>query len=461
MVKLGKLLERAYFSSPLTIQKIGLNVYGYWQARNRFGGEFRKILRELEDSQWWSPSELEELQNDLLRKLVEHAYRNVPYYRRVFDERSLKPAGIKCKEDLFKLPFLTKEIINKNFSDLIAHNFPRSQMILHHTGGTTGRRLEFYLPKKLRWTINYAHLYRSYRWAGFDVGEKRVTIAGRFFTNRPPYWMINRAENQLVLSTHHLSSRTVDTYIERIVKFSPKAIQGHPSAIAYLARRMEEFDMTIPVKAVLTTGEQLYPDQRELIERRFRCKVSDAWGQGEAVGMAAECEKHKGYHIAAEYGVVEVVKREEFGHGIGEIVATSLHNYAMPFIRYRTGDLGRIAEHKCSCGRGLPMLGEVVGRLDDILTTPEGEIVLPVSFRTRFAKLDFLEQYQLIQESNNSYKMLVLDNGRIGLKERGKVMEILHYYLGSSAAISIELVPKILRSPGAKQKLIVNKVAPD
>lgn len=451
------LVGKLYFSSPLIIQKIGLNAYGYWQARNRFGGDFRKILRELEDSQWWSPSELEELQSELLKKLIEHAYRNVPYYRRIFNERGLKPTDIKCKKDLVKLPFLTKEIINEHFSELTAKDFPQSRMVLHHTSGTTGRRLKgFYLPKRLRWTINYAHLYRIYRWAGFDIGEKRVTIAGRFFTNRPPYWVINRAENQLLLSTHHLSSSTVDAYIERIVKFSPKAIQGHPSAIACLARRMEELNVTIPVKAVLTTGEQLYLDQRDIIEQRFQCKVFDAWGQGEAVCMAAECEKQEGYHVASEYGLIEVVQDENFRDGIGEIIATSLQNYAMPFIRYKIGDLGALSEHDCSCGRGLPLLSKIVGRVDDIITTPEGEAVLPVSFRTRLAKLEFLDQYQLIQEDND-YRIMLLDNGHIGLRENKQILSILQHCLGTSANITIELMSEIPRTSGAKQKLIINR----
>ena len=454
-MNLNKLLTKVYFSSPRTVQKIGLNLYGYWQARQRFGGEFKKVLEELEESQWWSPSELEELQNELLRKMIKHAYENVPYYRRVFNERGLKPPDIKTKEDLPKLPFLTREIINEHFNELIARDFPRKEMVLHHTSGTTGRRLKgFFLPKKLRWTINYAHLYRFYRWASFDVGERRVTIAGRFFTNRPPYWMINWAEKQLLLSTHHLNSRTVDVYIDQIKRFSPKVIQGHPSAIAYLARRLEERDETIPVTAVLTTGEQLYPDQRELIERKFECKVFDAWGHGESAGMAAECDKHEGYHIAAEYGIIEVIGD---GGDIGEIVATSLHNYAMPFIRYKTGDLGRFSQHKCSCGRGLPLLSKIVGRIDDIITTPQGEMILPVSFRTRFAKLEFLEEYQLIQQRDGTYRMLVLDNGRIGVKEQEEILEVLHYYLGSSADIQIELVTEIPRTPGGKQRLIIKE----
>jgi len=456
MNELEKLLTKIYFSSPRFIQKICLNLYGYWQACQRFGGEFKKVLEELEESQWWSSSELEELQNELLHKLIKHAYENVPYYRRIFDERGLKPADIKTKEDLPKLPFLTKGIINKHFNELIARNFPPKEMILHYTSGTTGKRLKFYLPRKLRWTINYAHLYRFYRWVGFNVSERRVTIAGRFFTNRPPYWMINWAESQLLLSIHHLNSHTVDVYIDQIKKFSPKVIQGHPSAIAYLVRRLEERDETIPLTAVLTTGEQLYDDQHELIERTFQCKVFDAWGHGESAGMAAECDRHEGYHIAAEYGIIEVIK-EKSDDDIGEIVVTSLHNYAMPFIRYRTGDLGSLSCHKCSCGRGLPLLSKIVGRIDDIITTPQGEKILPVSFRTRFAKLEFLEEYQLIQQKNGSYRMLVLDNGYIRTKEQEEILGILQYYLGPSADIKIELVDKIPRTPGGKQKLIVKE----
>lgn len=457
-MSLGKLLDKAYFFSPLFIQKIGLNIYGYWQAKNRFGGDFRRILDKLEDSQWWSPSKLEEFQNELLRNIIYHAYINVPYYRCVFNERGLKPSDIKCKEDLLLLPLLTKEMIKVHFKELIAQNIPKSQIVLHHTGGTTGRKLEFYLPKKLRWSINYAHLYRFYRWAGFDVHERRVTIAGRFFTNRAPYFAINWPENQLLLSTHHLSTHTVDIYIKQIAKFSPIVVQGHPSAIDYIARRMKGLDIIIPTKAVLTTGEQLYPDQREIIEQRFKCKVFDAWGQGEAVCMAAECEKHDGYHIASEYGIIEVIQGEKLEKGVGEIIATSLHNYVMPFIRYRTGDLGSIAEHKCTCGRGLPLLSKIVGRIDDIITTPEGEAILPVSLRTRLTKLNFLEQYQFIQYGNK-YNMLILDNGHIGLREQKEILDILHYYLGPSANIDIKVVTEIPKTPGAKQRLIVNKAS--
>lgn len=456
-MKIGKLFEKAYFASPMIFQRIGLNIYGHIQARNRFGGDFKKIFEELERSQWWSPLELEELQGNLLKHLIEHAYRYVPYYRCVFDERGLKPGNIKHREDLIKLPLLTKEIISEKFSKLIAQNFPSSQMVIHHTSGTTGKKLKFCLPKRLRWTINYANLYRFYRWAGFHVGEKRVTIAGRFFSNRPPFWVLNKAENQLLLSTHHLSSQTIDSYIELMAKFSPTVIQGHPLAIACLAKRMRELKIIVPVRAVLTTGEQLYPDHREVIEHGFQSKVFDGWGHGESAGMAAECDKHTGYHISSEYGIIEVIQDKNWGGMIGEIVATSLHNYAMPFIRYRTGDLGALSEQCCSCGRSLPLLREIVGRIDDIITSPSNKTVLPVSFRTSLSKLVFLDKYQLIQENKNSYRMLVLNNTRLGQLQREKILEILHFYLGQSANIRFELVAEIPRTTGAKQRLIVNQ----
>lgn len=455
---INRLAQQIYYRCPVLLQDIALNIYGYWQAKRRFGGEFSAILEGLERSQWLSPSELEDLQNRCLQQLIVHAYENVPYYRRIFEERGLKPHDIRTKEDLVKLPFLTKGLIRKNFRALLAVNIPSSASTPFSTSGSTGQKLKFYTDRRLRWEYNYATLYRFYRWAGFDAGERRVTIAGRFFTNRPPYWRFNRWENQLLLSTHHLDSRTVDLYLDQIERFSPEAIQGHPSAVYYLAKRLAEQGRVLPVQTVLTTGEQLFSDQRELIEDRFQCRVFDAWGQAEMVAMAGECEKHKGYHVASEYGIVEVVKNELGRDDLGEIVATSLQNYSMPFIRYRTGDLGAFADRSCPCGRGLPLLGELEGRVDDALLAPDGHIVLPVAFRTSFAKLEYLDQYQLIQKDRAYYQMLVLKDRPLTYAEGRGIMRVLRYYLGSSAEIEIKSVSQIPRTPRAKQRLILREV---
>lgn len=455
---MNKFIERIYFEAPYIMRSVAINIYGYWMARQRFGGDFNSILEQLNQSQWWDKAKLEDYQNDLLRSMIVHAYETVPYYRRVFKENNLKPEDIRNADDLKKLPFLSKEIINSNFKDLISKNIPTSKMVYHHTSGTTGVKLKgFYLTRYLRWTLNHAFLYRFYGWGGFKKGDKRVTIGGRFFTKRPPYWAINYAENQLLLSSHHLNDDTVDIYLEKIRKFRPKAIQGHPSAIHYLALRLNEKGQSLPVKVIFTTGEQLFNDQRDLIEDRFCAPIFNLWGHGEAAGMAGECEHHQGFHIASEYGILEIIPDPSYGNEVGEIVVTSLHNYAMPFIRYKTGDLGILSKEKCKCGRGLPLLKTIIGRIDDIILTPEGKIVLPLAFRTLLSKFDYLDQYKFIQQSSLDYKMYIKDNGKISSGKIASILEVLNYLLGNKAKIRIELVKEIPRTPGGKQRLIENR----
>jgi phenylacetate-CoA ligase len=454
---MGKIATNLYFALHRPVQHVLINSYGYWQAHQRFGGRFHEIFEELQQSQWLSQSEIEELQNERLRSIIFHAYTSVPYYKRLFDQHGIKPQDIKDRSDLHNLPLLTKEDLRNNFHELISRNILKRDMVFHRTSGTTGKPVGFYLNKSLRWNINYATLYRFYDWAGFHVGNRRVTIAGRFFTNHPPYWMINRAENQLLLSAHHITIETIGVYLEKVAEFEPVAIQGHPSAINELATELLRRNQHIPVKAILTTGEQLYPDQRGLIEDRFQCQVFDGWGQGEAVAMVAECEQHNGYHVADEYGIVEIVPSDNCGSDFGLIIGTSLHNYAMPFIRYVTGDLGQISSKQCPCGRGLSVLKNIAGRKDDILITPSGKRVLPLAFRTQLAKIWCTEQYQIIQESETIFRILLLDNPTIRQQE-SKIRSILSYYLGPAAEIKLEFVSHIPRTSGGKQRCVINQV---
>ncbi len=123
-------------------------VYGAIPLPIRYGKVFRETYAFLQESQWWSRERLEEYQLEQLSKLLHHAYENVPYYRRIFDERGLKPKDIQDFKDLQKLPYLTKEIIQDNLPDLVARNYPRSKLQYATTGGSTGIPMGFYLEKK-------------------------------------------------------------------------------------------------------------------------------------------------------------------------------------------------------------------------------------------------------------------------------------------------------------------------
>jgi len=410
------------------------------------------MLEDLERTQWLTRDEHVECQERRLRNLIEHAWRTSPFYRRLFRREGILPDEIQTIQDLPRVPFLTKSLINANLADLVSRGFPKRSMVLHHTSGTAGTQMRgFYLPKRLLWRVNAATLYRFYRWAGVNPRMRRATIAGRHFTDRPPYIVRNRAGNQLLLSAHHLSRATIDSYLSAIEKFRPQAIQGHPTAISTLARRLQEVDNCIQVGAVLTTGEQLFSDQRDAIEERFQCRVFDAWGHGESAGMAAECEYHNGYHIAMEYGIIEVIKdraQDEWG----EIVVTSLHNYAMPFIRYRTGDLAVIEDAACACGRDLPRLKRILGRIDDVLCLPNGTRILPVTIRTLLRGIGFTSEYQLRQTDRDRICFYIREGERTARKSRNA----LHVLSRVLTGMKVDLVyTDEITVSGAKQRLVV------
>jgi len=132
------LIKKIYNLSPPFIQDIGRKVYSRFKKPIWKDPEFLKWYNFLQESQWWSKEKLEEYQIQQLSKLLNHAYKNVPYYRRVFDERGLKPKDIQDFKDLQKLPYLTKEIIQDNLPNLVARNYPRSKLRYATTGGSTG-----------------------------------------------------------------------------------------------------------------------------------------------------------------------------------------------------------------------------------------------------------------------------------------------------------------------------------
>jgi len=444
----------AILRAPYPIRLAAANLYGWRLARRRFAGSYRRIFEALEASQWRSPQALRADQETRLRSLIGHAYTQVPYYQQVMRERDLRPRDLETVEDLKKLPLLTKEILNDRFDDLRARDAASRRSELHRTSGTTGVQLRgFLLPFDLRWPQNHADLYRAYRWAGFERGMRRATVAGRWFTLRAPYTLLNHAEHQLLVSAHHLDDGTLPSIVRALDAHRPEAVQGHPSALTTIARHLVDRGQTLPARCVLTTGEQLFEDQRRLLETAFACEVFDGWGQGEAVGRAYECDRHDGYHFSSEFAIAEIEPFGDGPEGVGEIVATSLHNDVMPFIRYRTGDLAAWADGPCSCGRGLLLLRDLSGRIDDAIEDPAGRRILPVSIRTRLASVDGLESYQLIQRLDGyEFRVVLEPEAPSGTVDNAG--EALAELFGDEARIEIRAVEEIPRTSGGKTRLV-------
>jgi len=447
-----------YYKSPYFIRYLAFVIKGAVQARNRYGKNFKSKYQELMSNENMSEQQIEILQNKLMKDLLQHAYENVPYYRKVFDNVKFDPQNYTGTEDLNKIPILTKEIIRENFYDLIASNISPKNMSKHSSGGTTEKPLQFYIPKDLKGDFNYATMYRFYSWAGVEFGERRVSVAGRMITKKPPYTMFNYAENQLYVSAHHLSNANLPDIVKSIIKFQPKFIQGHPSAIEIVSKFMINNDLRIGVKAVFTTSENLYKDQRQVIEEAFNCKVFDTYGMGEMVAMASECGVHNGYHLAPEYGFTEIVNTELYTDGLGEIISTSLQNYAMPLIRYKTGDLGKFKKEKCSCGSNFPMLDTISGRIDDLIELENGKKILPLSIRIQLKDLG-IDDFQLIQISKVNFILNIFNIEQNKNRDynaiKKEINELFIKLFDESSQVEVSFEGKKIQSNNGKIKMVI------
>lgn len=450
-------MNKIFLQSPYFVRTILINIYGFVLYRRRFSGSFYKWLSIYKQNLKKTPQEIQEEQLKLLKEQLIYNFENIPYYKKVFDEVNFNPYEIKSIIEIKKIPFLTKEIIRKEFDNLYNKKIPSKKYILHTTSGSTGEKLKFLLPKELYYKKNTAFMYRFYDFYGIQPMDRRVTIGGRIFTKRPPFWIYNRFENQLLLSAHHLNSNTVDLYLNKIEKFNPVFIQGHPSAILIIARHIIEkkYVLKAKIKAIFTTGETLLKEDKLLIQEAFHSTVAQQYGSGECCFSAQETKNDDGYSINYEHGFIELIDSES--ENLKEVVVTSLQNDVMPFVRYKIGDFVVPTYHHYSQEYNLPILfNEVIGRVDDVLYDENGNSILPVTLRMNIKPLLFHNtNYQLIQTAPTTFELRLIDNDKkIKISDFEKLLKRL---LGNSISINVNYVNSLTSLGGKIRNIICNK----
>jgi phenylacetate-CoA ligase len=459
--------KNLYDALPPFIQNVAVTGYNILLDKQRYGGEFKKIKNFLEESQWFNEEQLVEYQEKMLEKLIQYSYLHVEYYRNLMDEQRLKPSDIKTIDDLQKLPILTKDIIKNNFKMLLSDEYSLKTVDKGHTSGTTGSPLEICYSKNLI-NYNYAMLDRQYSWAGVNLGkfgDRVAVIRGNIIvplnTLKPPFWRYNYLHNQLLLSSFHLKPENIDLYINELRNYSPSALDGYPSTVYILAKYLKNKGEKLKLNSVLTSSETLYDFQRETIEESFECKVYDYYGSAERVLFTTECDKHTGGHIGMEYGITEICDSNGFRleqGSTGTVIATSLHNYAMPLIRYKTNDRSAIKTIQCDCGRAHVLLDDVTTKAEDTIVLKDGRMISPSVLTHPFKPLTSILESQIIQNdlSNITVKLRVDNN--FSEDDKNALVHGLSDRLGSDTRIDIELVDKLERTPTGKFKWVISKI---
>ncbi len=456
-----------YRLAPVWGQNLLLSTYAAALDRERYGGRFAEFRDFLTQSEWFSHANLEAYQDERLRHVVGHAYETVPYYRRRFDEMKLKPADVRGVADLHRLPLLGRDDMRAHFDELRSTAFPRKGMRTGHTSGTTGTPLTVGYDRDTVW-MTYAVFDRHYRWAGLRFGRdgNRVAVArGNVIVplaqKGPPFWRHNRVHRQLLLSSFHMSRANLPAYFDELARFKPSVVDGYPSTLYLLAKYLESRGETFPLEAAVSSSETLYDFQREVIERRFACRVFDYYALAERNVFSSECDRHEGHHVAMEYGVAEVVD----GHGlplgrgqVGRLVGTSLHNLAMPLIRYVTNDMSALKPATCSCGRQLDLMDDVTTKAEDVLTLPDGRLISPSVLTHPFKPLDCIEGSQIVQPSPDHVVVRIVPMATYTEAHTRHLVTELQARLGDGVRIDVEMVDRLEQSASGKFKWVISHV---
>ncbi|MGH7278344.1 MAG: phenylacetate--CoA ligase family protein [Candidatus Rokuibacteriota bacterium] len=439
---------------PLLVNKLFFPVHERLKGKRTF-----EWLRTLEASQWLAPERLIARQLARLREHLELAYTHVPYYRRLFDEHGIQPRAIQSLEDFKRVPFLTRERLRSHFEDLKARVRLRGVQALA-TGGSTGSPVSVLIDAE-RMAIGDGIRLRAHRWFGLEPGAPEVVLWGSpiEITKQDRLRVLrDRLLDSTLLSAFDMSEPMLARYAHVIGRRRPEKMYGYASAFYLLARYLHSVGWRPPqrLRAIFTTAEPLFDFQRETIRSVFGAAVATEYGSRDAGLTANECPDGS-LHVPAEGILVEVDGAGP--NGLGEIVVTNLYSPAMPIIRYRTGDLGRLDPTPCACGRGLPRLSGIEGRKTDFLVTPDGRILHALSIIYILRDTPGLEEFRIIQDAEDRVTALVVPNGSFDGSARARLVARIERLLGPQVTVTVEAVAACPVDPSGKFRYVVSRVA--
>ena len=437
-----------------------------WKA-----GELAQLrhLREFERSQFLSSDEIRRLQLRRLRFLLAHAHHNCPFYRERLRRAGFAPGDLHDLEDLRALPPLEKREIQEDGDAMVARNWPRADLIRNQTGGSTGTPITFYLGSDRKCSRAAATL-RHNRWAGWEVGDKAAVIWGAP-RDRPAGGWRARLRGLLLreplwLDTAHLTEQTLASFHEALWRYRPRIIQAYARSAVLFARYLSANRLrAYSPHSLVTSAEILEDHERALLEEVFGCPVFNRYGCREVSVVASECDAHSGLHVMAEglYVEIETSRGPAAPGETGAILVTDLLNHAMPLIRYRIGDLGAWAAGPCRCGRGLPRLERVAGRVTDFLAGCDGRLVSGVYLATYVvAQRPSLGQVQIVQHKAGEATYRIKPGAAFDpVADVEYLRRTTREYLGDRAVVRAELVDALPAEPSGKFLFSRSTVTPD
>ena len=412
----------------------------------------------------YTKAQWKEYQSKELCKLLIHAAEQVPFYKVKFQQAGITSQQLRSftVEDLQRLPILSKEELRQSGTTILLSNTLEHNGQFFSSSGSTGTPVQILLSHAMhqRWFGIYEARVRN--WAGVSSFIPRGMIGGRRIignaANKAPFYRYNYFEKQVYFSAYHLSKHNVSNYLEGIRKYGVEYMTGYAVSNYLLAQLFKESGVHVPsMKAIVTSSEKLTEHMRQVFADVYGCKTFDGWGSVESCGLVTECEWGS-LHVSEDAGIIEILDGELNPVPAGEqgtVYCTGLLNYDQPLIRYKIGDAMIASAKVCNCGRQMPVIQEIAGRIEDVIIGKDGRKM--VRFHSVFNGLHTIKQAQVIQESLEDIVIKAVPAGKLDGAEQKIIQERIRSQLGEVNVI-IEEVDRIPLTANGKFKAVVSKL---
>ena len=423
-----------------------------------FGQKMIERLKFLEKAQWWDKERIYEERDKALRKLIQIAYNEVTFYKDLFDNSNLAPDDIQTADDLSKLPIVTKDMLRAYYPDGTVRNTGRKTHIVS-TSGSTGKNFNVVEDIPTMGWYRASNLL-AMEWAGWNIGEPHLQMG----------MTLNRTFDRKIkdilfrcyyVSAYDLTDNKLDESLAIIEKHKLKHIWGYPGGLYYLAKRALKVGWNIPMKSVVTWGDNLYVNYRKTIESAFKVRVTDTYGCSEGMQIAAQCEKGLYHHHNLDV-IVNFVDDE--GNPVdegqpGNMILTRLYPGPMPLIRYKVGDIGVSGKSKkCDCGRGFDILDEIQGRDTDIILTPSGNRLIVHFFTGILENFSEIELFQVVQDKLDYFTIHVVPRESFSKETERKIINLMRQKGGDDLDIRFEIEKDIPLTSSGKRRFVINNI---
>lgn len=452
---------RIYHKMPVPLRSFVATLRGLYLRSWRYGRETDQLVQEALERERWSTDAWKNWQQKELAILLHRAATRVPFYREMWAVRRRNGDNASW-ENLENWPVLEKKSIRENPISFVADDCKTRRMFESHTSGTTGTAIRLFWSRKnlRRWYALFEARCRL--WYNVSREDRWALIGGQLVTSatqrKPPFWVWNSALHQLYMSSYHLAPDLIPFYLEALEKYKVKYLLGYTSSLYSIALEVLRLGMRTPKMSVcITNAEPTHEYQRHAIAEAFQCPVRETYGMAEVVSAASECEFGT-LHSWPDAGMLETFEGPEVVKDQpGDFVCTGLLNTDMPLIRYRVGDRGFAvsSDSSCQCGRSLPRLDPIEGRIDDVLYTFDGRRIgrLDPIFKTNLP----IREAQIIQEALDRVRVRYVPEPHFTAQSGESITKRLQARMGAVQVI-LEPMNEIPRTANGKFRAVISLI---